>query len=76
MNPQMDILEGTHESMTKRVTGILRDCAETDICGMGLKISALNAYGNEVDRAVQQIKMFVRAVREVSGAPDTWLQTV
>jgi uroporphyrinogen-III decarboxylase len=65
MNPQKDILEGTRESMTQRLLGIKKDCLESDVCGFGLKISALNAYDNLEDM-IQNIKLWIEVARKVS----------
>jgi hypothetical protein len=65
MNPQKDILEGTRESMTKRLTDIKKDCMESDICGFGLKISALNAYDNLEDM-LRNIILWIEVARKVS----------
>jgi hypothetical protein len=66
MNPQKDILEGTRESMTKRIEGILRDCREADASGIGMKISALNAY-DSLDDALNNIKLWTKVAREATG---------
>lgn len=65
MNPQKDILEGTEESMRARITDILRDCREADVEGMGMKISALNAY-DSLDSVLENIKLWTRVARKVS----------
>lgn len=65
MNPQKDILEGTEESMTKRITGVLHDCRAADVDGMGMKISALNAY-DSLDSVLENIKLWTRVARRVS----------
>jgi hypothetical protein len=35
--PQVDIIQGTRESMTKRLNDILEDCRESNVSVLGLK---------------------------------------
>jgi hypothetical protein len=66
MNPQKDILEGTEASMTERIEAIMRDCRETDVDGMGMKISALNAM-DDLDKMIDNIKLWTKVARKVTS---------
>ena len=51
--------------MTKRLTDIKNDCMEADVCGFGLKISALNAY-DKLEDMIQNIRLWIEVARNVS----------
>ncbi len=65
MNPQLDIIQGTRESMAKRLNDILEDCRESNVAGFGLKISALNA-SEKLDEVLSNIKLWIEIARIVS----------
>lgn len=65
MNPQSDILEGTGQSMQKRLSDLLKECYSSDVAGMGFKISALNARGN-LDEVINKIKLWIDIARQIS----------
>ncbi|MGI6031621.1 MAG: uroporphyrinogen decarboxylase family protein [Eubacteriales bacterium] len=64
MNPQKHILEGTKESMTALLNGMIEDCRRSDINGFYFKISALNRQST-TEHAVGQIKLWVETAKEV-----------
>jgi len=67
MNAEQDIIRATPEHMRKKITSVIESCARSDVAGMCMKISALNAPDiSKIDHVYSQIRQWIQIAREVT----------
>lgn len=70
MDPQRDILEGTPETMWKKISDTIAACLRSDICGFNFKLSAINMY-RTLPYTIGQIQLFLEQANKVISSINT-----
>ncbi|MEG1640371.1 MAG: uroporphyrinogen decarboxylase family protein [Ruthenibacterium sp.] len=66
MNPESDILRATPEDMHKKIAQVLDCCRRSDVAGMGLKVSAVNApspHKESIENTIAKVRQWTIIAR-------------